>query len=150
MKATEQFKEAIKRHLDERAAADELFAAVYAKPNKTLDECVNYILGQVQKSGYVGFTDDEVYGMAAHYYDEDTLTDIAPVKCRVVVNHVVELTEEEKAELRERAKEQYQLKCVLDEEAAARRRETEAKAKAQARAKAAKEMTLNQATLFDL
>ena len=150
MKASEQFKATIKAYLDERASGDALFATAYAKPNKTIDECVNYILQQVQKQGYAGYTDDEVFGMAIHYYDEDTLTDIKPVNCRVVVNHVVELTEGEMAELRERAKEQYQLKCVHEEEAAARKRESEAKAKAQARAKAAKEMEIHQATLFDL
>ncbi len=131
MKGTEQFKAAIKKYLDERAEADELFAADYAKPQKSLDECVNYILQQVQKSGYAGFTDDEVYGMAVHYYNEDDLKDITPINARVVVNHVVELTEEEKAEARKEAVEKYRDDCVRKE----REREIEAKKK---RAEAAK------------
>lgn len=123
MKVSEQFKATIKAYLDNRAAIDEQFAATYAKPEKSLDECINYILQQVQKQGYAGYADDEIYGMTVHYYDEDELKDIQPVKCRVVVNHVVELSEEDKAEARRRAIEAYQTKCVHDEEAAARRRE---------------------------
>lgn len=107
MKSTEHFKAAIKKYLDERAEADELFAAAYAKPKKSLDECVNYILQQVRKQGYNGYTDEEIYGMAVHYYDEDDIKDIEPIKARVVVNHVVELTEEEKEAARKEAVEKY-------------------------------------------
>ena len=43
-----------------------------------------------------------------HYYDED-ITDIGkPVNCKVIVNNRIELTEEEKAEARQRAISQYQ------------------------------------------
>ena len=150
MKVSEQFKATIKAYLDNRAAIDEQFAATYAKPEKSLDECINYILQQVQKQGYAGYADEEIYGMAVHYYDEDELTDIKPVKFRVVVNHVVELSEEDKAEARRRAIEEYQTKCVHDEEAAARKREADAKAKAIAKAKAARESQPQVASLFDL
>ena len=50
---------------------------------------------QVQKSGCNGFADEEIYGMAVHYYDEDDIKDIESVRCTVVVNHTVVLTEEE-------------------------------------------------------
>ena len=66
-----------------------------AKDNKNIDECCNFIMQQVQKSGCNGFADEEIYGMAVHYYDEDDIKDIEPVRCTVVVNHTVELTEEE-------------------------------------------------------
>lgn len=36
--------------------------------------------------------------MALHYYDEEDIDIGKPVSCKVVVNHTVELTEEEKAE----------------------------------------------------
>lgn len=75
------FKNTIKSYLDERARTDELFAKSYEKPNKSLDECCNYILGEVLKSSTsisprVKFTDmkeDIMYGMAVHYYDEDDI-----------------------------------------------------------------------------
>lgn len=62
-------KEAIKAHLDKRAATDKLFAVNYAKENKNLDECFRYILGEARKRGSaVCMTDEEVFGLAVHYY----------------------------------------------------------------------------------
>lgn len=105
MKTTDHFKETIKAHLDQRAAADELFARSYAKDGKNLDDCVTYILNTVQASGYAGFTDEEVYSMAVHYYDEDGIDVGKPIKCNVVVNHSIELTEDEKQAAYETAKQ---------------------------------------------
>lgn len=105
MKGTNAFQDVIKDYLDKRAIEDELFAVSYAKEGKTIEECCNFILNQVQKSGCNGFADEEIYGMAVHYYDEDNLGEIKPIKGQVVVNHKVELTEEEIAEARREAKE---------------------------------------------
>lgn len=95
MKTTDQFKKTIQDYLENRAANDELFAATYAKEGKNIDDCITYILNSVKDSGCNGFTDEEVFGMAVHYYDEDDLKVGAPIDCKVVVNHTVELTEEE-------------------------------------------------------
>lgn len=103
MQGTKAFKDTIKTYLDNRAEQDCLFAQNYKKENKSIDECINYILTQVQKSGCCGFADDEIFGMAVHYFDEDDIKDIKDISCQVVVNHEVELTEEEKAEAREKA-----------------------------------------------
>lgn len=46
--------------------------------------------------------------MAVHYYYEDDIEVSKPNSYKVVVNHTIELTEEEKAEARQRAVEQYQ------------------------------------------
>ena len=43
--------------------------------------------------------------MAVHYYDEDELEIGTPVTCHVVSNHITELSEEEKWEAREEAKQ---------------------------------------------
>ena len=43
-----------------------------------------------------------------HYYDEDEIEVGKKITCRVAVNHLVELTEEEKAEARQEAIKQYQ------------------------------------------
>ena len=43
-----------------------------------------------------------------HYYDEDDIEVGKAVSCQVAVNHVVELTEEEKAKARQEAIKQYQ------------------------------------------
>ena len=90
MEVSNGFKAVIKAYLDDRASNDELFAATYAKPNKSLDECCNYILQEVHKSGQNGFADEEIFGMAVHYYDEDDIKDVKPVNARVVVNHHVD------------------------------------------------------------
>lgn len=108
MKGTELFKAAIQNYLEYRAMTDDLFAPRYANPAKNIDDCITYILNEVQKSGMNGFDDDEIYSMAMHYYDEDDIEIGKPISCKVMVNHHVELTEEEKQNARRKAIEQYQ------------------------------------------
>lgn len=108
MKGTEHFKQTIKAYLDNRASTDELFAVSYAKEQKNLDECITFILNQVKASGCCGMTDDEVYSLAVHYYDEDNINVGSPINCGVVVNHKVELTEEEKEQAHQDAIKAYQ------------------------------------------
>ena len=108
MKSTEHFKNTIKAYLDKRANEDGLFALNYFKTNKNIDNCITYILNTVQKSGCNGFTDDEVYSMAVHYYDEDNIEVGKPVNCHIAVNHTVELTAEEKEQARKDAIQRVQ------------------------------------------
>lgn len=72
------FELAIKAHLDQRAATDALFAQAYAKPKKSIEECCRFIYGEVSKKDRGGanclaLSDDEVFGLAVHYYDEDDI-----------------------------------------------------------------------------
>ena len=108
MNGTEPFTRTIAEYLNLRAATDPLFAPNLAKPHKNIEDCITYILKQVQQSACNGFEDDEIYSMALHYYDEDDLEVGSPVACHVVVNHTIVLTEEEKAEARKQAIQQYQ------------------------------------------
>ena len=108
MSGTEQFTRTIAEYLNLRAATDPLFAPKLKKPHKNIEDCITYILKQVQQSACNGFEDDEIYSMALHYYDEDDLDVGSPVACHVVVNHTLVLTEEEKAEARKQAIQQYQ------------------------------------------
>lgn len=108
MKATEHFKQTIKAYLDERAKNDELFAVSYAKENKNMDDCVTFILNQVKRSKCMGLTDEEVYSLAVHFFDEDDIKIGNSIACNVIVNHTVELTEEEKAKARQEALKEYQ------------------------------------------
>ena len=82
MKVSEQFKSTIKAYLDNMAAVDSLFAPVYQKPTKNIDNCITYILNQVKKSGCCGFSDDEIFGMALHYYQEDNIEVGSPLNCQ--------------------------------------------------------------------
>lgn len=104
MKASNHFKNTIKTYLDQRAETDVLFSFQYSKPDKNIDDCVTYILNEVKKSGCNGFADEEIYNMAIHFYDEDNIEIGTPMNnAHVVVNHFVELTEEEKEEARQKA-----------------------------------------------
>ncbi len=102
-KATDYFKVTIQSYLEQRAQTDELFAPIYAKENKNIDDCVTYILNYVQQSGINGFTDDEIYCLALHYYDVDSIEVGKPITCNLVVNHTIVLTDEEKAQARQKA-----------------------------------------------
>ena len=103
-KATDYFKRTIQSYLERRAQEDELFAPRLANPKKNIDDCITFILNYVKQSGCNGFTDDEIYSLALHYYDEDDIDIGKPLKnCKVVVNHTIVLTEQEKAEARRKA-----------------------------------------------
>lgn len=108
MKGTDHFKELIKNYLDNRAKEDELFRAKYETTTRTIDDVVNYIFHAVQQYGCCGLSDMEVYSMAVHAIDEPHLEIGKPMDCNVVVNHHIELTEEEKAEQRAIALKRYQ------------------------------------------
>ena len=56
----------------------------------------------------MGLTDEEVYSLAVHFFDEDGIEIGNPIACNVIVNHTVELTEEEKAKARQEALKEYQ------------------------------------------
>jgi len=104
MKSTAYFTRTILTYLEQRASTDALFAQSFAKENKNIDDCCTYILNQVQKSGCNGFADEEIYSMAVHYYDEDNIEIGKPMSnTHIVVNHAVELTEEEKEQARKDA-----------------------------------------------
>ena len=137
-KGTRAFNDTIKAYLEERAENDALFAVRFANPKKSVEECVTFILNEVKKSGCCGFTDAEVYGMATHYYDEDEIEVGNPIKCQVVVNHMVELTEEEREQARQDA-----INKLLDEEIKKMRKPT------QPRKTAENKNQVEQPSLFD-
>ena len=103
MKTTDNFKKVIEEHLELQAQFDELFAIHFAKPHKNIDDCMTYIMNWVQKSGFSGYTDAEIFGQAIHFYTEDDIEIGNHIDCKVAVNHIVELTEEEKTQARKDA-----------------------------------------------
>lgn len=67
-------------YLRQRAETDPSVAANLKKEKKSLAECWKYIMGEAfakakrngsTRNSYL--TDNEVYGMAIHYYDEDNI-----------------------------------------------------------------------------
>lgn len=115
---TNSFQDAIKSYLDERAKTDELFAKSYGKSGKSISQCCDYIMGEAKKRGNaVAMTDDEVFGLAVHYYDEDNIK-VNKVSGSYKVSAPastpapkVELTEEDKKKAREEA-----IKRLADEQ----------------------------------
>ena len=111
-----EFKDTIQKYLQERAVEDSLFAPKFANPNKSIDECCRYIMGEARKRGTsVVMKDTEVFGMAVHYYDEENIKiEKVSACCSVSSSRKVKLTEEEKkiareAAIKRLAEEQYQL-----------------------------------------
>lgn len=94
-KGTEMFKKSIKEYLDKKASEDIFFEIAYTDEKKNLDDCVTYIINQVKASGQCGFADEEIYGMAVHYYDEDNIKVGSLQDCTIVSNQKAELTAEE-------------------------------------------------------
>lgn len=103
MKTTDNFKKAIYNHLVSLAEKDPLFKESFENPTKNIDDCITYVLNTVYKSGINGFEDDEVYNMAIHYYDEENIEVGEKINSHVVVNHMVQLTEEEIQEAKQNA-----------------------------------------------
>lgn len=129
MSVSIHFKNEIQTYLEQRAEYDELFARSYRNPLKNIEDCLTYILNYVQKSGCKGFSDDEIFGQAVHYYDEKDIEIGKPINCQVVVNHHVELTTEEKEQAHKDAikrieNEAYAKMKQQREKATAKRTET--------------------------
>lgn len=105
-----EFEKAIKAYLDARAEKDEVFAKKYQEGGKTIGGCCSYIISEVKKRSKgkdTALDNDEVYGLAVHYFDEDSIKEEkGMVKCHVVVSR--QLTEEEKAKARKEAERRFE------------------------------------------
>lgn len=142
MKGTETFQRVIKDYLDKRAAEDELFAKDYQKPGKDIEGCCDFIISEVKKSGRQGFADEEVFGLAVHYYSEDVV-EYTKQNCTVVVN----LSDQTKESLKKKAEEDFKQAKIaeLRKKEAAEKERLKKKAEAQKKKKEA----AGQLSLFD-
>lgn len=133
----------IKTYLDSLAATDPLFAAKYANPNKSIEECCKYITGEAYaraKNGVAVISDEEVYGMAVHYYDEENI-DIRKVPRARTQTPQPTLTAEQQEELRKQAEKEYKAQVIAN----LKHEEIERKAKLREKKKQQPQM----ASLFD-
>lgn len=145
VKGTETFKKVIKGYLDNRSANDDLFAARYKNSDKSIDECCNYIIEQVKKTGCNGFADEEIFGMAIHYYDED---DTKPQCINSLCSVVVNLSDHTKEQLVQKAKEEFQDMYLAKLKENEKAKKESARRKAQE--KKQKEEKVGQLSLFDI
>lgn len=155
MAKNNSFEQVIQTYLAKRAAEDELFAVKYKDESKSVAKCCAYIKEQARKKAQNGcaiIEDAQVFGWAVHYYDEsmptDGKADAAVVDanqgdCVVVQTEqisdkastttaVVELTEEQKQAIQQKAEADYYAECKAKEAEKAK-----AKAKAEAERKKA-------------
>jgi hypothetical protein len=89
MKASEQFKSVMEKYLNETAQSDTVFAQNFIKASKNLESCINYIFGEVKKTGLCAFDNQEIFGIALKYYADESIETPAPVSCKVVVNQPI-------------------------------------------------------------
>ena len=119
---TKFFEQRIEEWLQAEMAKDELFRkTVESKPKKSVKEACNYVLKVAKDSKQVGWDDSEVFGLVRHYYDEDDIKDVGDQNPqKIIVTGHVDLTEVEKAEAMEAAKQEYlaqmKRKAETDEE----------------------------------
>lgn len=155
MAKNNSFEQVIQTYLAKRAAEDELFAKKYKDESKSVAKCCAYIKEQARKKAQNGcavIEDAQVFGWAVHYYDESMPTD--GKADAVVANEnqgdcvvaqteqisdkasattaVVELTEEQKQAIQQKAEADYYAECKAKEVEKAK-----AKAKAEAERKKA-------------
>ena len=150
-KSMNPVKQAIKTYLDNRAKTDELFAVAYAKTNKNIDECFDYIVGEAKKQGgnAVYVSDEVVFGWAVHYYDEDDIKiNKLPADTRVSAKANVELTEDDKEKARELAVQEYKQQCIDKLKAADDAKAKKAAEKKKAQLEKRKEAELSIPNLF--
>ena len=105
------FQTAIKDHLEKMAAQDEAFAEKFAAKceaeQDSIANCCKYITNEVQKKYKQGnsavLTNDEVFGMAMHYYDENIAPPKVASNCTVIMSKA-ELTPEDEEAIRREAR----------------------------------------------
>lgn len=90
MKGTDNFKQVIEEYVNNFASTNASFAEKLSNESKNIDDCITYILNKVKASGCNGFADDEIFGMAIHYYEEQNVEVGKPIDTVVVVNRIME------------------------------------------------------------
>jgi hypothetical protein len=131
-----EFQKAIKDHLEKMAAQDEAFAEKYTvkceNEDESIKKCCSYIVSEVQKKYKQGnsavLTNDEVFGMAMHYYDEDITPPKSASSCTVVMSKA-ELTPEDEEAIRREARAAAEAKMRNEEAERIRREQAEAERK---------------------
>lgn len=141
---------AIKTYLDNRAAEDPQFAARYANPKKSIDECCKYITGEAYakaKNGVAVLSDDAVFGLAVHYYDEDNIDIKNTPSARTSAPPQAKLSKEDKEKLRKQAEAEYKAKVAAELKAQESARKATQREKA--KAKREQEEAMFAGSLFD-
>lgn len=103
----EAFKKHIEAYINGQVEADPMFAEIYNKSERTVEDCINYLLNWVKASGSQIVAKEEIYGQVIHFYTEN-LDPGTKISAHVVCAARVQLTEEDKREAYQEAIHQYQ------------------------------------------
>lgn len=133
---SKMFEKAIKAFLDDKAAKDPAFAEKYRSEKKNIADCCKFIIAEVRKSckgNEAACTDEYVYGLAMHYYDEENVRvpDNVPA-CSVIVPGNVELSEADRKDAKEEALRRLREQEVQEQLRKERQRQEAAEKKAEA------------------
>lgn len=106
MKVSPGFKQQIQKYLNERAKTDILFGPAYDKEHKNIDDCITFVLGEVKKKAgsdnAIAMTEEEVYSLCVHYYDEDSIVvGKSNIKAKVSKSSITDEDEEDNEDIEE-------------------------------------------------
>lgn len=103
----ETFKKHIEAYINGQVESDPMFAEIYNKSERTVEDCINYLLNWVKASGSQIVAKEEIYGQVIHFYTEN-LDPGTKIEAHVVCATRAQLTEEDKREAYQEAIHQYQ------------------------------------------
>lgn len=112
LKSNDTAIQVMQKMLQERCIAEPSFAIKMANPSKSMEGAVNYLCSQIQKSGLCVVDDTTVMNLLVHYFDENEIEEGGKVNCNIVVGKP-ELSDEDKANLKAQAMEQYREEQLL-------------------------------------
>ena len=133
MKSSDPAIAAMQELMRKRVEAEPMLALKMANPSKSMEGAINFLCNEVKKSGLTMLSDKDVESILVHYWDEDNIEEVKNVNCNIVVSKP-ELSEVDKAELREQAMKEYK-----EEQLRAIRRENQPKPQAKATTSAPKQ-----------
>lgn len=103
----EAFKKHIEAYINGQVETDPMFADIFKKSERSVDDCINYLLNWVKASGSQIVAKEEIYGQVIHFYTEN-LDPGATINAHIVCATRVQLTEEDKRKAYQEALRQYQ------------------------------------------
>lgn len=108
----------LKDYLERRAKRDKAFAEMYANPDKSLAECIQYIKERAKEQAVnnAAFCDDEeVFSWAMHYYNEPDLKPAGNVQAAMgTTSDKAENPKSEKPEKSDEAELADEIDSMLD------------------------------------
>lgn len=122
------------------------------KENKSLSECGSFIMTEARRKGKsVCMTNEEVFGLAVHYYDEDDLK----INKNISNQAKVEKSEDTEKEVskpvhEEKPVEKVDIEEIVEKKVQERLQAIERKKKGKRTKKKAKKSNVEQVSLFDL